>query len=134
MKIVELLQSILVSAYPRFHTLTEEFLELRSVKFAVQDFCRSRSKINECIYPLDSSSRLCPHWIVKELGLPVTLFPDVSKFEVKVSPLDWLFLMFGIVVRSKIRNKMVRNHTNGKYNRHLFFKYCTLLSFVRLKD
>jgi len=70
----------------------------------------------------------------KKLNLPFKLFPNVSKFEVKVGPLDWLFGIFGIAVRAKIQTTMLRNYKNGKTNRALFMKYYELYEYVEKED
>jgi len=62
------------------------------------------------------------------------LFPNVSKFELKAGPLDWLFAIFGIAVRAKVSSIMLRNYKNGKTNRHLFIKYFELYQYVQSED
>lgn len=71
---------------------------------------------------------------MKKLNLPFKLFPNVSKFEVKVGPIDWLFAIFGIAIRAKVRTTMLRNYKNGRTNRALFMLYYQLYKYVQVSD
>jgi hypothetical protein len=58
--------------------------------------------------------------LVKEMGIPVTLLPDVRDFKVTVSRFDWLFELFGIVKREEpvISYEPYRNKRINRYIVH----------------
>jgi len=125
--ILDVLQQFKLSIYPSFRALCQKEFELSLWKFPWQVLFTFGSNYNWYNWP---HKHLNIYSEIERLNLPFKLFPNVSKFEVQIGPLDWLYALFGFAVRVKTSNVMIRNHLNGVANRALFMRYYELYLLI----
>lgn len=67
----------------------------------------------------------------KRMRIPCKPIPSCSGFEKETDSFDWIFELFGLMVRSRPERTLIRNWRNGRANRYLFIMFRYL---GRLRD
>jgi len=129
--ILDVLQQFKLSIYPSFRALCQKEFDWSIREYPWQGLFTGRNVLE---WKLFKSNSLDIYSEIERLNFPFKLFPNVSKFEVQIGPLDWLYALFGFAVRTNISKAMIRNHINGKVNRALFQKYYELYLLVEAKE
>lgn len=129
MRVLSFSSRLKIWTYPSVIALWSQEDNLRSRKLQKQSLYKSDIKVIDC--SSESFEELNIYSEAKVRKMPLRFLPNVSKFEIKAAPLDWLMALFGFGVRCKVKSIQYRNNQNGPTNRKLFILF---LELEKLRD